>query len=201
MASYSDDFNRADSSTLGGSWVEDSGDWEITSNAAEQGTAGGSYRKARWNAAFDTGDYYSQADLTMRATGASGQGLFIRGATSATVTYYGYVFFPTDASYIVEITAGAEDILATGGAAGTAGTAYTACRISATGSAITCTRNGAADVSTTDSTLTGGHAGLMAYGASGGTFAWDNWSAADLAAAAASLLFRPGRSFAGLIVR
>lgn len=202
MASYSDDFNRANSSTMGGSWVEDSGDWEITSNAAEQGTATGAYRKLRWNAAMDTGDYYSQADLTMRTAGGSGQGLFIRGAASSTVTYYGYMFFPGDASYIVEITAGAEDILATGGAAGSAGTAYTACRISATGSAITCTRNGAADVSTTDATLTGGHAGLMAYGASDNTFAWDNWSAADLAAATTSFAFRTGaRGWGGLIVR
>lgn len=200
MATYSDDFNRADSTSMGGSWVEDSGNWEVNTNAAEQGTAGGSYRKLRWNAAFDTGDYYSQADLTMR--GGNGMGLFIRGATSATVTYYGYILFQSDFSYIVEITAGAEDILATGSAAGGAGTTYTACRISATGSAITCTRNGAADVSTTDATLTGGHAGLMSYGASGGTFAWDNWIAADLAAAATSFAFRAGpRGWAGLIVR
>lgn len=200
MASYSDDFNRANSSTMGGSWAEDSGDWEVNTNAAEQGSAGGAYRKLRWNAAMDTGDYYSQADLTMR--GGNGMGVFIRGVTSATVTYYGYIFFQSDFSYIVEITAGAESILATGSAAGGAGTAYTACRLTGNGSSLTGTRNGAADISTTDATLTGGHAGLMSYGASGGTFAWDNWSAADLAAAATSFAFRTGpRGWGGIIVR
>lgn len=182
MATYSDDFNRANSTTMGGSWAEDSGNWEVTTNGAEQGSAGGSYRKLRWAAAFDTGDYYSQADVTMR--GGNGMGVFVRGAESATVTYYGYVFFESDFSYIVEITAGGESILASGSAAGGSGTTYTACRLTGEGSALTGTRNGVADISTTDSTLTGGHAGLMTYGSSGGTFAFDNWIAADLAAAA-----------------
>jgi hypothetical protein len=178
MASFSDDFNRTDSTTIGLQWVEDSGQWTILSNGVEQETTTGVYRKLRWNQAFDTGDYYAQADLTVRT--GTGCGVFIRGAASSTVTYYGYVFFTGDSSYIVEITGGSEGILATGGSVGAAGTGYTAARISATGSAITVTRNGVADTNTTDATLTGGHAGLASYDYSVNVVSWDNYAAADL---------------------
>lgn len=180
MASYSDDFDRANSATMGLSWVDDSGDFEIFSNGVRQQTSGGAYRKARWNQNFDTGDYYSQADITIRDTTGNGFGVFIRGTIGATVTMYGYVFFQGDVSYILEITAGVDASLATGGSVGAAGTTYTAARLTGNGTGLTGTRNGVADISTSDGTLTGGQAGLVTYGISANAVCHDNWSAADL---------------------
>lgn len=184
MASYSDDFNRANSTTMGGSWVEDSGDFQILSNGVMQDTSGGAYRKCRWNAAFDTGDYYAQADVTIRDTTGNGFGVFIRGASSSTVTMYGYVFFQGDVSYILEITAGVDASLATGGSVGNAGTGYTAARLAGSGTGLTGTRNSVADISTSDGTLTAGHAGLVTYGISASAVCFDNYAAADTGAVA-----------------
>lgn len=153
MASYSDDF----SGTLG-SWTSDSGTWAITSGTLRQTTAGGSYRKLRYSSAMDTNDYYSQA-TAVSDSGTIGSGVFVRGANSATVTYYAYTFFGGDSSYVVEITAGAETILATGSAY-TSGASIVA-RLQATGTALTGTRGGAADISTNDGSLTAGAAGCM----------------------------------------
>lgn len=192
MATYSDDF----SGTLG-SWTQDSGTWSISSGILTLAAAG-AYRKLRYTSAMDTNDYYSQADMRSPDS-AVGTGVFVRGTADANVTYYGYVFFGNDASYIVEITAGAESILASGGSTSGA-TTYTACRLAATGTSLVGTRNGAADISTSDGTLTTGRAGIMAYGSETNQ-TWDNWTAVDTGAVAASLLFRQGRSFPGLIVR
>lgn len=183
---YTDDFNRANSTTIGGSWVEDSGNWAINTNAVRQETGGGSYRKLRYNAAMDTNNYYIQADLTVR--NEQSPAVFGRGATSGTVTYYAYLFFVSDSSYGVEITAGAETIGATGGSTGASGTTYAAARLTCNGTALSGTRNGVSDLSWSDATLTSGHTGLATYGGNSIESACaDNWSAADLAVAATSL--------------
>ena len=181
MATYSDDF----SGTLA-AWTQDSGTWSISSGTLVL-SASSLYRKLRYSSAMDTNDYYSQADMRSPDS-ATGTGVFVRGDASSTVTYYGYVFFGGDASYIVEITAGAETILATGGSTSGA-TTYTACRLAVTGSSLVGTRNGAADVNTTDSTLTTGRVGCMAYG-SATNQTWDNWSAADTGATGQPAILR-----------
>lgn len=195
MASYSDDF----SGTLG-AWTSDSGSWTITSGTLRQTTSGGSYRKLRYSSAMDSNDYYSQCTI-VNAASTEALGPFVRGATSGTVTYYAYIFFAGDASYMVEITAGAETILATGSAY-TSGASIVA-RLTANGTALTGTRGGSADISTTDGSLTTGAAGCATYGSINAANEYmDLWSAADLAAAATSLYpLKANRSFAGLIVR
>lgn len=176
---YSDDFNRANTSSLGGSWVEDAGNFAIVSNGVRQETAGSSYRKLRYGAAMDTDNYYSQADVTIRAS--QNPGVFVRGVASSTVTYYGYIFFISDFSYGVEITGGAETLSATGGSTGGSGTSYPAVRLTANGSTLTGTRNGVADLSWSDATLASGQAGIAIYGGNSSEAACvDNWSAVDL---------------------
>jgi hypothetical protein len=194
MATYSDDF----SGTLG-SWTNDSGTWVITSGTLRQTTTGGTYRKLRYTSAMDTQSHYSQATIASD-DGGTAPAVFVRGTVGAAVTYYGYIFFSSDASYIVEITAKAEAILATGGAY-TSGAVVA--RLTADGSSLTGTRGGAADVNTTDSTLTALGAGCAAYGdVNSASRYWDLWSAADAAVAATSLVFSSGpRGWAGLIVR
>lgn len=181
MASASDNFDRADSTTLGANWTEDSGDWQIASNAAVQDTTGGSYRKARYTAtAPDTADHYSEA-LCRTPDANRGAGTCVRAAASSAVTYYGFVLFGGDAGYLVEITAGGETILDTGSAV-TANTDYTV-RSIANGTTITGNRNGVEDVSATDASLASGGWGLAAFGGSSdNAMRWDNWAASDLAA-------------------
>src|SRR3990167_2211066 len=134
MTSISDAFNRADSTSLGADWTEDSGDFSIISNTLRQETAGSSYRKCRHNTALASDNYDSEVDG--RASGSTfGFGAFGRGAVSATVTYYAIVGFGADAFYLVEITAGVEGVLASGGTC-TANTAYNA-RINCNGSSLT----------------------------------------------------------------
>jgi hypothetical protein len=41
VTTFTDDFNRADSTSLGANWVEVSGDWSIISNQLSSGSAGG----------------------------------------------------------------------------------------------------------------------------------------------------------------
>lgn len=185
MASASDNFDRADNTSLGANWAEDAGDYQISSNRAVQRTTSNGYYKARYTAtAPATGDYYSQSVVRSPTGAGQGTGVAVRMVNSATVTYYGYVYFGGDAAYLVEITGGVESILDTGDAV-TGGTDYTA-KLEANGSALTGTRNGSADVSATDSTLTGGGWGLAAFAGvgSGITQSWDDWTAADLAAPA-----------------
>ncbi len=175
MASYSDDF----SGTLG-AWTSDSGSWTITSGTLRQTTSGGSYRKLRYSSAMDTNDYYCQCTIVNGAS-TEAPGPFVRGAVSSTVTYYAYIFFGSDFSYIVEITAGAETILATGGSY-TAASSVVA-RLDATGTALTGTRGGAADVSTTDGSLTSGAVGCATFGSiNAANETIDLWSAVDGAA-------------------
>lgn len=184
MATASDDFNRANGA-IGANWAEDNGDWNIVTNRAAQQTAGAAYYKTRYTATPpDTNNYYSEC-VARSDNSAIAVGPAVRCATSATATFYGYPNFGGDRMYLVEITAGGETLLATGGTT-VSGTNYTQ-RLEANGSALTGTRNGGADVSATDSSLTTGGWGLMAYGGISAGVDADSWNAADLAAAATSL--------------
>lgn len=177
MATRTDSFDRANSSSLGSDWAEDSGDWSISSNNLLQGTTGNSYRKLRWvGAAMDSNDY--SVEVVARS-GGQGIGPAARCAGSSAVTYYGYVIFGGDAAYLVEITAGGETVLDTGSAIST-GTNYTL-RLEVEGTAIRGYLNGVLDVSATDASLTSGAPGIMAYGGNdSGTYV-TTWTASDLA--------------------
>jgi hypothetical protein len=170
MAVYSDDF----SGTLA-NWTQDVGTWSIVSGTLRSNTGG--YHKIRYTSPMDGQAHWSQATISSNNTGV-GPGVFARGTVGSANTFYGYVFFESDSSYMVEITAGAETILATGG-----GYTFSAvvARITADGSALTGTRGGSADISTTDSSLTGLGVGVMAYnGLNSSNEYADNWSAEDI---------------------
>lgn len=178
MASFSDDFNRADSGNPGGNWNVDNGVWPIVSNTLRQ-TGVSNYRKLRWiGSSLDGNDNYAQVDGTAN-TVSVGYGAFVRGATNTDVTYYAAVIFPDDADYLVEITAGSETILDTGSARAT-GTLTV--RTEATGTAVSGLVGGSASTSATDSSLTSGAAGVMCFGLIDATVAGliDNFSAGDL---------------------
>jgi len=177
-ASISDDFNRADSTSLGANWTEDSGDWAITSNTLRQTSSGNVYRKCRHNTALDSANYDVEVDGRSGGS-AIGVGPFGRGAASAAVTYYGFISFEGDANYIVEITAGSEAILATGTAPPAASTNF---RLRCDGSTLTGFENDISDATVVDATLTSGAVGVASYANPNGAGAFaDNFAAADLA--------------------
>ena len=179
MTTRTDTFDRADSSSLGADWTEDSGDWAIVSNNVRQNTTGNSYRKLRWSgAAMDSADY--SVEVVARSGGLSnGIGPAARCAASSTVTYYAYIIFGGDAAYLVEITGGSESVLATGSSV-SANTNYTL-RLEVEGSTIRCYLNGSLDIETTDASLTSGPPGFAAYGGNNANTYATTWTATDLA--------------------
>ena len=177
-ASISDDFNRADSTNLGANWTEDNGNWAITSNTLRSTTVAGAYHKCRHNTALDSANYDVEID-GRSGESTAGIGPFGRGAASSAVTYYGFVSFEGDANYIVEITAGAEGILATGTAPPAASANF---RLRCDGSTLTGFENDIQDATVVDATLGSGAVGVMSYGVVNGAGAFaDNFAAADLA--------------------
>lgn len=84
MASFSDDFNRADSTSLGAGWAEVSGDWSISSNQLSPGAAGGTII-LRAATTMASSDHYAQ--FTIAATTSASQGVWCRGNTNITSGY------------------------------------------------------------------------------------------------------------------
>lgn len=69
--SYSDDFDRADSTNLGPDWTEQQGDAEILSNELRNVTNNGSVL-GTWNTAPTTADYEVIADVKVAASQSGG---------------------------------------------------------------------------------------------------------------------------------
>jgi len=184
MATVSDTFDRADSTSLGANWTEDSGDWSIASNNIRCDTSSGAYRKLRWaGAAMDSNNYY--VEMPARSGSSSiGIGPAARLAASSTVSYYAYMIFGGDSAYLIYINGGSETILDTG-AAITASTNYTL-RIEVDGTTIRGYLNGVLDCEATNSSLTSGPPGISAYGGGNSNSYGTTWTAVDLAAATVS---------------
>lgn len=192
QVTVSDDFNRANTTDLGLNWSEDTGgpDWEIISNQLEYDGTVSDYFKCRWvGTALASNDYYIEADIITGTNANIGMGVGGRlaaGIGDANSDGYDYIFYSGDASYLIEHADSGEAILDTGGATSNS-TTYSNSRLTCNGSALTGTRNGAADVSATDATYSSGSVGIWAFDGNN-TNRIDNWEAADLAAAAASLV-------------
>jgi hypothetical protein len=81
---FSDDFNRVDSSDLGDDWVEVSGDWSIVSNQLSPGLNNGTViLRAATEMASD--DNYAQ--VTIANTAVASHGVWCRGNTTFTSGY------------------------------------------------------------------------------------------------------------------
>lgn len=179
MATRSDTFDRADSSSLGSDWTEDSGDWAIVSNNIRCNTTAGAYRKLRWvGAAMDSDNYYVEMPARSGNSGI-GIGPAARLAASGTVSYYAFIIFGGDAAYLIYINGGSETILDTGSAI-TASTNYTL-RIEVDGTTIRGYLNGVLDCEATNSALTSGPPGIAGYGGNNANTYGTTWTAVDLA--------------------
>ncbi|MGW0837586.1 hypothetical protein [Streptomyces prunicolor] len=175
MASFSDDFDRADSTSLGANWVEVSGDWSIISNQLSSGNAGGTII-LRAAGVMSGNDHYAQ--VTMAATAAVSHGLWIRGNSNIS---QGYLFRNDGSSWnLFYVVGGSFTVIGTYAAAAVAGDVA---KLQAVGSTITAYVNGVQRVSVTDTNVpTGTGVGLRAESVAALRF--DDFTAADVTAGA-----------------
>ena len=178
MASYSDDFNRANGAP-GANWTAiNSGTWAIASNALTQSNTAGAYRGLRWNGgAFASNNFYAR--VTARAPANQGFGVLVRCPTTGTaladIDGYAIVGFVGDQWYRVEFADGVDTYVGLGGTVAAA-TNYTI-EVRAEGTTITILRDSTQLAQWTDTTYTTGGAMLVTFG---GTVTFDDFSAADI---------------------
>jgi hypothetical protein len=172
VTSFSDDFNRADSTDLGAGWVEVSGDWSIASNQLSPGAAGGTIL-VRAATAMATSDNFAQ--VTIAATTSASQGLWCRGNSDLTS---GYAWRNNGSNWsLFSVVAGAFTNIGTYSAAAVAGDVA---KVQAVGSTIKGFVNGVERVSVVNSAVaTGTTVGVRSDSTSG--LKYDSFSAGDVA--------------------
>lgn len=171
MVSFSDDFNRANSTDLGAGWVEVSGDWSIVSNQLSPGAAGGTI-VLRAADAMATNDNFAQA--TIAATTTASQGVWCRGNSNITS---GYLWRNDGTSWdLFSVVGGSFNNIGTYAAAAAPGDVA---KVQADGSTITGHVNGVERVSVTNTEVaTGTSVGIRSE--SSGSIRYDDFSAGDV---------------------
>lgn len=175
MTTFSDDFNRANSTDLGAGWVEVSGDWSITSNQLSPGAAGGTII-LRAAGAMATNDNFAQ--VTIAATTTASQGVWCRG--NSTISQ-GYLWRNNGTSWdLFQVVGGSFTVIGTYSAAAAPGDVA---KVQAVGTTIKAYVNGVERVSVTDSAVaTGTSVGIRSDSA--GAIRYDDFSAGDVTAGA-----------------
>jgi hypothetical protein len=175
VASFSDDFNRVDSTDLGPSWVEVSGDWSIISGQLSPGSSGATI-VLRAASAMASSDHSAQ--ITIAATTAVSQGVWCRGDNTLT---NGYLWRNDGTTWaLFKVVSGAFTSLGTFSAAAAPGDVA---KVQAVGSTIKGFIGGVERVSVTDTSVTSGlSVGLRVMSTSGLRF--DNFAAADVSTGA-----------------
>lgn len=175
MTSFSDDFNRATSTDLGAGWVEVSGDWSIVSNQLSPGAAGGTII-LRAAGAMASNDHFAQ--VTIAATAAVSQGVWIRGNSNIS---QGYLWRNNGTSWdLFSVVGGSFVNIGTYTAAAVAGDVA---KGQAVGSTIKGYVNGVQRVSVTDTAVTSGTS-VGIRGESTNSLRYDDFTAADVTAGA-----------------
>lgn len=185
--SYSDDFNRANSDSLGGSWTEVTGDFDIVSNHVENGGVDASW--ARYDEDLSSDDHECQVESADNYL-ESQFGVSVRCSPTAYTCYNTWAYWvdgdPT--AYITKVVAGTPTVLAS--EAGGTGTFPISIWGEADGSTIS-VEVGLDDASTivkdvTDTAITGNvRCGICCGGAdAAGYVTLDNWLCEDLAGGA-----------------
>src|SRR5690348_1952202 len=191
-ATASDNFNRANGN-LTGTWTSISdGGLKITSQTVAGSVSGGS-SCATWNASTFTSNQFSQVEVTStQLTGGQWIGPAVRTQNGGQNTYLGIYFWNSGSPQlrIYKRISGTWIQLGSSYNSG-ALTAGTQLLLQASGSKITFAQNGVTRISVTDTSLTGGAPGIMAFG----TGRADNWAGGDLSAPAT---FTVGGSVSGL---
>lgn len=177
MTTFTDDFNRADSTDLGPNWVQVSGTWAIVSNQLSPGSTAATV-VVRAAGAMSSSDHYAQ--ITIAATTGVSQGVWCRGDSTLN---NGYVWRHNGTSSwdLFSVVSGTFTNIGTFAASVSAGDIA---RVQAVGSTITGSVNGVTRVSVTNTAVTSGTSvGLRSMANS--ALRYDNFAAADMATSAA----------------
>jgi hypothetical protein len=170
----SDDFNRADGA-LGSNWTAISGGALTISSQVAVGTSSSAVTGDIWTGSSFGGDQFSQIAVTSTAmSGGQWIAAMVRAQNSGQTAYAGLYSwnYGSQELMIFKRTSGNWTQL---GAAYSTGTlaAGTQLQLQAVGSTISFWQNGVQRLSVTDSSITGGAPGIIAYGTAA---AADNWS-------------------------
>jgi hypothetical protein len=175
VTSFSDDFNRANTTDLGANWVEVSGDWSIVSQQLSPGAAGGTII-LRAAGAMASNDNSAQA--TIAATTTASQGVWCRGNANITS---GYLWRNNGTSWdLFSVIGGSFTVIGTYAVAAAPGDVA---KVQAVGSTIKAFVNGVERISVTNTGVTTGTSvGIRSDSA--GALRYDDFSAADVTAGA-----------------
>lgn len=175
MTTFADDFNRADSSSLGAGWVEVSGDWSIASNQLSPGNAGGTIL-LRAAAAAATDDNFTQ--VTIASTAAASQGVGCRGDTNF---QNGYLWRNDGTSWnLFAVVGGSFTSIASFAAAAAPGDVA---KVQAVGTTIKAFVNGVQRASVTDTGVTTGKNAFIRSESTSG-LRYDDFSSGDVSSGA-----------------
>jgi hypothetical protein len=171
MTTFTDNFNRADSSNLGSGWTEVSGDWSISGNRLSPGSAGGVVLAAIANP-LATNDNYAQ--VTIASTAAVSHGVWCRGSSTLTS---GYLWRNNGTTWdLFWVVGGSFTVIGTYTAAAAVNDVA---RVQAVGTTIKGFVNGVERVSVTDTAVsTGTYAGIRSESTASVLF--DDFSAGDI---------------------
>jgi hypothetical protein len=175
VASFTDDFNRPDSTDLGAGWVEVSGDWSIVSQQLSPGSAGGTII-LRAATAMASSDHYAQ--VTIVSTAAVSQGVWCRGNANIS---QGYLWRNNGSTWdLFAVVGGSFLVIGSYTAAAAPGDVA---RVQAVGSTVRGFVNGVERVNVTNTDVpTGTSVGIRSE--SSAAVRYDNFAAADITAGA-----------------
>lgn len=187
----SDDFNRANNTTLGANWTLVKGLFGINTNAAYSRSAGAD-TLARWNADTFGNDQYAQVTISVLSVDNIAVGVACRLDTGGAETgYFAYAFRNVSPNVDVELAkyvAGVYTTIST-----TSGFAVgDVLRLEVEGTTLRLYRNGSLVDTRTDSSIASGAAGVSGFGNST-SGRMDDWSGSNLAAAVAGQYLTPMR--------
>lgn len=173
----SDNFDRANSTSLGADWTEVAGDWTIASNQLLPANSGQSL--LRHTTDLNTDDHYCQITVvSLASTTNNYPAVLVRYSTSADTFYMGRFARPTNTWEIARRVAGTFTTIAS--TAGTLTPPYTI-RLEVAGSDLRLYEGATLRLSTTDANITGNlRVGLRDNGAGGASDVLDDFEAGDL---------------------
>jgi hypothetical protein len=180
--SFTDDFNRADNTSLGSNWTERNGDWAINGSKLDDTGSSGTATHIHTNGiSYPSADYSVTADVKINSNVSQDSGVIARRVNAGGSDFDGYVLFINDTSNHMRLSkrsGGSYTTLGTYSTTISTGTYYTI-KLSVNGNTIKGYLNGVERISVTDSSFTAaGDAGLFrnAGGAGGWYSHYDNFT-------------------------
>lgn len=174
MTTYSDNFNRSNSTSLGSPWVDVTGGWGVLSNGAYTPNNADNFSYYNNTTA---NDQYSKA--TFVNLGASGTNDYIGVGARISAGPTGYMLYvnPLGAGWVVQAAPSFSTIMS-GSDTFTSGDTV---ELRAVGTTITFYKNSVSIGSTTDASIASGFAGLDTFTGNDTARTWfDNWEGGDV---------------------